>query len=166
MPLSRIFNYDFFAVDNNNRQRPRLVASIKLSLLITIVAGFVIDIVLLCYGPSVIDEYLAPHKSDDEVKCMKTVWTAFLSLNIVFCVLGFIGVLFEQISCVFIFSIYMFFVSFGTFFDTISKNHLAALCMILITLMSLVFGAILRIERLEPEPPQQRRFSTVSAFKV
>ena len=146
--------------------RPVLVTVIKYSLLVTIFFVFVFDVTLLACGEEFIDKYISPYKDEVEIRCLKTIWTVFLSINVFASTLGFVGVCLEQVCCVIVFAVYAFFVTFGTFFDTMSKNHFVTLGLVILSIKSLAFGCILRIERLAPEYSPNRKFSTMSvAFR-
>jgi hypothetical protein len=145
-----------------SKTRPIHLLFLKYGLLVTIVAAFIASAVLLGYGTDIVEGHVRQDRTPGQVECIKKTWIVFLSMNLVFCLMGFIGVALEQICCAFFFSMYSFFVSFGAFFDTVSDNHWFLIICVPITLASLIFVVVMRIERLDPPLPP-RKYSIYSA---
>lgn len=138
------------------KERPAYVIFLKYSVCLAIVMIFFASLILICYGPSILDPYIPADKTHQQANCLKNTWLIFLILNLVFCLMGFIGFAFERIACAFFFNIYCFFVAFGAFFDTVSRNHWFLCLSVPITIASLVLVVIFRIERLDPPPPVRK----------
>ena len=145
------------------KDRPLYVVLLKYAVCLAIFMIFFASIVLICYGPSILDPFMSPDKTPEQKTCAYRTWLVFLILNLVFSLMGFIGFAFEKIACAFFFNIYSFFVAFGAFFDTVSTNHWFLLLSVPVTLASLVLVVIYRIERLDPPPPV-RKYSIYSSI--
>lgn len=145
-------------------ERPLYVVVLKFAVCLAIVLIFFSSLILICYGSSVLKPYMSSHESEERINCMEKTWLVFLIMNLVFCVMGFIGFALERIACAFFFNVYSFFVAFGAFFDTVSRNHWFLLLSLPVTLASLVLVVIMRIERLDPPPPARKYsiYTTVS----
>ena len=151
----------------NMKPRALHVKILKYALLITILACFIASAVLLGYGTDIVEGHVRQDRTPGQVECIKKTWIVFLSMNLIFCLFGFIGIAIEQICCVFFFSMYSFFVTFGAFFDTVSDNHWFLVISIPITLASLIFVVIMRIERLDPPlPPRKYSIYSTSFMKA
>jgi hypothetical protein len=140
----------------SGKVRPTYVTFLKYSICLAIVMMFFASIILICYGPSVIEPYIPSDQTVQQANCLKNTWLIFLIMNLIFCLMGLIGFVFERIACAFFFNIYCFFVAFGAFFDTVSRNHWFLLLSIPITLSSLIMVVIMRIEKLDPPPPVRK----------
>lgn len=91
----------------NDFDRPILVTVVRWSLMVIIFLYFVLNVILAFNGSGAVDDYFGAYKDEEEIECLKAVWMVFVSMNIVFSVTGFIGVVIESICCVFMFAIYM-----------------------------------------------------------
>lgn len=151
--------------DITTKIRSKYVTLLKYLLLIQIVAAFIASAILLSYGSSLVDSYVSPKRTREQVDCIKSMWMLFLISTLVMTLIAFIGVIFEQVCLLFTYVVYCFYVTFGAFFDTVSYNHWFLLIAIPMTLSSLLLMIAFRIERLDPPPPV-RKYSiyTASSF--
>ena len=163
LQLNRIFYPSEDSV-HSLKYRPKIVTFIKWYLVLNTLCGFIVSIIFISYGTGVVTDYISLYKDNQQsIDCLIKIWTVFMSMNIFFTLVELFGVITEQVCCIFMFSIYSFFVTFGAFFDMINENHLLLIYLVPMTLLSLIFMAIVRIERMDPLPAPQRKFSMVSA---
>lgn len=149
--------------DDVIKSRSKIIVAIKWFLMLSIISGFILSVIMLSYGTRVVTHYISFYKSSQEsLDCLEKIWTVFMAMNIFFTIIGLFGIWTEQVCCVFMFCIYCFFVTFGSFFDMINENHILLIYLVPTTLLSFVFMAIIRIERLDPVPIKDRKFSTIS----
>ena len=138
------------------KERSASVILLKYAVVLSLLATFLTSLVLLCLGEDILDPYLPAGETEEQVNCFKNTWLVFLILNLVFSLMGLIGFVFERIACAFFFAVYACFVSFGLFFDTVSRNHWFLFLSLPVTLASLVLVIVMRLERLDPPPPVRK----------
>lgn len=148
------------------KRRPAYINLLKYALLMTTFGAFMASAVLLAYGSSIVEGHTSEKRTPEQIECLKKTWTAFLIMNVVFTLIGVVGIFLEQVCCIFFFMVYSFFVSFGAFFDTVNDNHLFLLLAIPLTIGTFIFLAVVRIERMEPPPPARKYSIYTNAYAV
>ncbi|KAI1299183.1 hypothetical protein HDE_03935 [Halotydeus destructor] len=146
-PFSTMFS-TVFKSPSSAMKRALSLTTLKYILMAAIFGAFVFNLVLVYTGSAVIDDYLTDFKSTQELLSLKRVFKVFVYLNLAFATIGFVSISSENTNGSFVFTIYMIYVCFGTFFDTITKNHLASLGVALIAILSLIFSVSLRMEKI------------------
>ena len=138
------------------KNRSKYVTMVKYFLLVQVIGAFIACAILLSYGSGLVDSFVSPMKSQEQIHCLKSMWILFLITTLVMTLIAFVGILFEQIFLLFAYTIYCFYVMFGLFFDTVAHNHWFMCVSIPMTLASLLLVITLRIERLKPPPPLRK----------